>query len=164
MLSSFPEVEGNLALELSLDGPWTTWGELLYDLPVTDTPLQGSSKGMIAHTRIPAAPLLDRAWRFKARFSLPSLEELHFQNLMLLSDLSSHQGKSRPLPYLGKIKGGFFAFSSPDLSRLSPFTPVPLAGTLKGKEGISTKEALRPPLKPTPSRSTPSPSTPSKAS
>ncbi|MBS0604336.1 MAG: translocation/assembly module TamB domain-containing protein [Verrucomicrobia bacterium] len=125
-------LDGNIAAEFNVKGPWTTWNEILYDLPRTKDPLTGLVKGMIGDTHVQSAPILNRNWKFKAQFSLASSDVANIQNFLLLSDLIHVKGKAELHSDLEKSKA-LIAFSMPDLSHLSPLASFPVSGSAHGK-------------------------------
>ncbi len=124
--------DGKVAADISLKGPWTTWKEIFYDLPLTKGSLEGSAKGAITETRIEELPILSRNWKFKTLFSLTSDHDAYIQNFLLLSDLVHVKGKGELHEQLEKTKV-LLAFSMPDLSLLSSLATVPIGGKAKGK-------------------------------
>ncbi len=136
-LDTFPtfltdRIDSQIAAEFSLEGPWTTWEEILYDLPRTEEALQGELKGMLANVHVHKAPVLNRDWKFKSEFSIVSGEELYIQKFLLLSDLIHVKGKGTLLSELEKCKA-ILAFSLPDLSLIPTPSAVPLQGSAQGK-------------------------------
>lgn len=125
-------LDGAVDTTFSLKGPWTTWRELLYDLPRTQDPLEGLAKGMITNTHIAAAPLFDRDWKFKTLFSLHSGHSAYIHNFLVSSNLLHIKGKA-DLEANWEDSTAIFAFSTPDLSLLSPFATFPISGDAKGK-------------------------------
>ncbi len=115
--------------ELKLEGPWSTWEEILYDLPRTKRALAGQSKGL-ARLFLENHPLLDRTWKFKTQFSLNTTDEINIQSLFLWSDLLRIKGKAHLYQDIEKSKA-LFAFSIPDFS-LFP-SPLKTEGSGKGK-------------------------------
>jgi translocation and assembly module TamB len=127
-----PWADGSLSADLTLDGPWTSFSEILYDLPRTKDPIRGELKGMVSNMRVTASPLLDRDWKFKTKFLLPSSESAYIQSFLLSSDLLHIKGKgelnSRP-----EKSNALFAFSTPDLALLSDLAHFPISGSARGK-------------------------------
>jgi hypothetical protein len=113
--------------EFHLEGSWTTWTELLYDLPRTGAPLQGMWKGELADVHFPTA-LINRDWKFKTEFSVLSGQEIYLQKLLLLSDLVHLKAKGNLNTDLEESKIAF-AYSFPDLA----LTKIPVRGSLHGK-------------------------------
>jgi hypothetical protein len=126
------KMECQIAAELSLDGPWMTWREVLYDLPRSDKALQGELKGMLANVHVENAALLNRDWKFKSKFSILSGQEAYIQKFLLLSDLVHIKGKGTLLSDLKKSKA-ILAFSFPDLSQISTSSFLPIHGSAQGK-------------------------------
>jgi autotransporter translocation and assembly factor TamB len=114
--------------EFDLEGSWTTWSELLYDLPRTGAPLEGTWKGEVANVHFPALPLINRDWKFKTEFSVLSGHEIYLQKLLLLSDLVHLKAKGNLNANLEKSKIAF-AYSFPELT----LTKIPVSGSLHGK-------------------------------
>jgi hypothetical protein len=124
--------QGQIASELSLEGPWTTWKEVLYDIPRSGKPLRGEFKGMLANVRVKNAAILNRDWKFKTEFSLLSGQEAYIQKFLLLSDLIHVKGKGELCTDLERSTA-IVAFSIPDLAKLSDLPSLPIAGSAKGK-------------------------------
>ena len=116
--------------ELKLTGPWSTWEEILYDLPRTKAPLAGESKGVFDKLHLENYPLFERTWKFKTQFSLSSTEEINIQSLSLWSNLFGIKGKAHLFHDIEKSKA-LFAFSMPDLSLLPSIAKI--QGSGKGK-------------------------------
>lgn len=124
--------ETKINAEFSLEGPWKTWKELLYDHPRTESPLCGEFRGFLSNVHFENADILDRDWKFKMQFSLLSGQRAYVQKLLLLSDLIHIKGKGILNSELEKSKA-MVAFSLPNLSDLSSFSPLPIAGSAHGK-------------------------------
>ncbi|MGC1878421.1 MAG: translocation/assembly module TamB domain-containing protein [Rhabdochlamydiaceae bacterium] len=131
-LASIDEFESQIAAEFSLKGPWTTWKEIFYDLPLSKEPLTGEFKGMLTAASPKNLDILNRDWKFKADFSLSSATEAHIQRFLLLSDLIHMKGKGILDRELEKSKV-VAAFSLPDLSQLPAFPSLLVLGSAQGK-------------------------------
>jgi autotransporter translocation and assembly factor TamB len=125
-------MEGQIAAEFSLEGPWTTWKEVLYDLPRTEEALQGELKGMLSNVHVKNAAALNRDWKFKSEFSILSGQEAYVQKFLLLSNLIHVKGKGTLLSELDKSKA-VLAFSFPDLSLIPTPSLLLLKGSAQGK-------------------------------
>ncbi len=123
-------MQGQIAAELNLEGPWTTWEEIINDVPRTQDPLRGELKGILANIHVPNADLLNRDWKIKSEFSILSADEAYIQKLLLLSDLIHIKGKGTLFSDLEKSKG-MIAFSLPDLSQIP--LPYSIQGSAQGK-------------------------------
>ncbi len=123
----FEGISGDTAIGINLNGPWISWKEILYDLPLTNTPITGSVKGMITKTHVNHLPILSRNWKFKTELSLTSGQEVHLQKVLLLSDLVHIKGWAQ-LQSSWEKSIATLAFSTPDLSLF----PYPISGSAKG--------------------------------
>ena len=126
------DITGKIAANFSLRGPWTTWNEILYDLPRTSQPLSGNISCVLADMKVPNFSILDRKWKFKAQFSIPSSTQIYCKQFMLLSDLVQVRGKGQLMDEI-EMSQGMLTFSLPDLSLLSSQFPLELAGNAYGK-------------------------------
>jgi hypothetical protein len=124
------KIEGRIHAEFSLEGPWRTWKEIVYDLPRTEESLKGKIKG-IAAPHLKNRAIFNRDWKFTSEFSIVSSQEIYIQKLLLLSDLIHIKGKGTLLGELEKSTA-ILAFAFPDLSRI-PTSSLPLKGSAKGK-------------------------------
>lgn len=131
--------DSQIAAELTLGGPWTTWEEILYDLPRTEEALHGEVKGMLANVDSQGITLLNQNWKFRSTFSILSSQEVYIQNFLLLSDLIHLKGKGTLLSPFEESKI-VLAFSLPDLSKFQTASLLPMTGSAHGKaffqEGI----------------------------
>ena len=120
-------------VELGLNGPWTSWEEILYDKPLSAQPLSGDAKGVLKdfnELRLNIPAILNRPWTFKTHLFLSSSQHVNMQNLLLSSHLIHLKGKAEWNGTL-ELSKAILAFSMPDLSLL-PF-PSCLKGSARGK-------------------------------
>lgn len=124
--------DAGFSSDLSIQGPWSTFHEILHDLPVSKDPIRGYLRAAISQTKIPAAPLLSCDWKFKTRFLIPSADMARIEHFHLSGNLLHIKGKGElhkdPLKNRARI-----AFSAPDLSLLSGLAHFSLSGSAQGK-------------------------------
>ena len=105
---------------------------ILYDKPRTSKPLSGNVSCVLADLKVPHLSILDRKWKIKAQFSIPSSKQLYCKQFVLLSDLMQVRGKGQLMENI-EMSQGMLTFSLSDLSLFSSQFPLALAGNAYGK-------------------------------
>lgn len=128
-LPSFIPFQGELVSSVTLSGPWVTWKAVLYDIPFSEAPLLANAAGSCHHATVPSFPSLNNDWKFNTSFVIDSPEHIDLKKLILQSRQMQIHAKGSLVPQIDQ-SDLVMAFS---LSDLSPYSSVPLAGSLEGK-------------------------------
>jgi hypothetical protein len=124
--------EGKVDSHFNVAGPWATFRELLYDLPLSGKPVSGTWKGQLSDVHLPHHALLNRDWKFQGDFSVLSGQEVYLKKLLLMSDLVHLKAKGNLNRDIEKTKIAV-AYSFPELADFNAFSKIPLKGSLSGK-------------------------------
>jgi hypothetical protein len=131
-LETPPEFACQAAAELHLEGPWTTWEEIRYDLPRTEKAIDGELRVMLADVHVKNANFLNGNWKCKSEFSILSGQEAYIRKFLLGNDLIHIKGKGTLHSQLEKSKA-MIAFSLPDLSKINTIEGMAKSSNLASK-------------------------------